>query len=41
MTDAFQETLDKPGHMPGTIWVDPGSELYNGSIKSWLHDNSI
>ena len=23
------------------IWVDQGSEFYNGSSKKWLKDNSI
>ena len=29
------------GHKPNKIWVDEGSEFYNGSVKSWLQDNDI
>ena len=27
--------------MSNKIWVDKGSELYNGSMKSWLEKNNI
>ena len=26
---------------PDKIWVDKGSEFYNGSFKKWLKDNNI
>ena len=31
--------MDESGHEPSKIWVDQGSEFYNRSMKSWLHDN--
>ena len=33
-----QKTLVKSGRKPSMIWVDQGSEFYNRSMKSWLHD---
>ena len=40
-TKAFQEILDESGRKPNQIWVDKGSEFYNGSMKSWLQDNDM
>ena len=39
ITCAFQKILDKSGHKPNKIWVDKGSEFYNGSLKSWLEND--
>ena len=33
--------MEESGRKPDKIWVDQGSEFYNGSLKSRLHDNSI
>ena len=41
ITKAFQKVLDKSGRKPNKIGVDKGSEFYNRSIKSWLHDSDI
>ena len=35
---AFQKKLDESGRKSNEIWVDQGSEFYNRSMKSWLHD---
>ena len=37
ITNAFQNFLGKVGCKPNNIWVDHGSEFYNGSLKQWLH----
>lgn len=29
------------GRRPNNLWVDKGSEFFNRSVKSWLHDNNI
>ena len=34
-------SMDEPGRKPNKIWLGQGSEFYNRSIKSWLHDNKI
>ena len=39
ITKGVQEILSR--HKPNKIWVDEGSEFYNGSVKSWLQDNDI
>ena len=39
--NSFQKILNKSGRKPSKIWVDQGSEFYNRSMKSWLHDNEI
>ena len=36
ITNVFQKVLDKLGRKPNKIWIDKGSEFYNGSRKSWL-----
>ena len=41
ITNAFQKILDQSNCKPNKIWVDKGSEFYNGSMKSWLQDNNI
>ena len=37
ITNAFQNFLGKVGCKPNNIWVDHGSEFYNGSLKQRLH----
>ena len=37
ITNAFQNFLGKVGCKPNNIWVDHGSEFYDGSLKQWLH----
>ena len=41
ITNAFQEILNESNRKPNKIWVDKGSEFYNGTIKSWLEKNDI
>ena len=41
ITDAFQKILKESNRKPNKIWVDKGSECYNGSMKSWLEKNDI
>ena len=41
IVNAFQKVLDKSGCKPSNIWVDKGSEFYNGYFKKWLKDNNI
>ena len=41
MTNTFQNVLDESRHKPNRIWMDKGSEIYHGSIKSWLQDINI
>ena len=41
ITNASQNTLDKPNRKPNKIFVDKGSEFYNRSMKSWLQDNHV
>ena len=41
IVNAFQKILDKSGRKPNKIWIDKGSEFYNGSFKKWLKDNNI
>ena len=38
---AFQINLKQSNRKPNKIWVDKGSEFYNGSFKKWLQDNDI
>ena len=33
ITNAFQKVLDNSNRRPNKIWVDKGSDLYNGSMK--------
>ena len=40
ITNAFQKILDDSERKPNKIWVDKGSEFYNGLMKSWLQDNN-
>ena len=35
---AFKKNLDESGRKSNKIWVDQGSDFYNRSMKSWLHD---
>ena len=41
IVDGFQKILDDSNRKPNKIWVDKGSEFYNGSFKKWLKDNDI
>ena len=41
ITSAFQKVLDKSGHKQNEKQIDKGTELYNRSMKSCLHDNNI
>ena len=36
----FQKFLDKFGRQSDKMWEDHGTELYNRSMKSWLHDGT-
>ena len=39
IVNAFQSILDSSKRKPNKIWVDQGSEFYNGLFKKWLEDN--
>ena len=41
ITNAFQKILKESNYKPNKIWVDKGSEFYNGSMKSWLEKSAI
>ena len=41
IVNAFQIILKESNRKPNKIWVDKGSEFYNGSFKKWLKDNDI
>ena len=46
IVNAFQSILDESTELhskrkPNKMWVDKGSELYNGSMKSWLEKSDI
>ena len=41
IVNTFQSVLNKSNRKPNTIWVDKGSEFYNGSMKSWLEKNDV
>ena len=41
IVNTFQSILNKSKRKPNKIWVDKGSEFYNGSFKKWLQDNDI
>ena len=41
IVNAFRKILDKPGRKPTKIWVDQGSQFYNGNFKKWLGNNDI
>ena len=41
MLNAFQKPLDESLRKANEIWIDKGSDYYNGSVKSWLQDNDI
>ena len=41
ITNEIQNNLDESTRKPNKIWVDQGSDFYNRSMKSWLHDNDI
>ena len=32
----FKKNLNETNHKSGEIWIDKGSEFFNGSEKSWL-----
>ena len=36
-----QNIFNESGRKPNKVWVDHGSEFYNRSMKSWLHDNYV
>ena len=37
----FKKTLDESRRKPNKIWVNKGSEFYNGLTESWLQDHNI
>ena len=39
IVNAFQSIFDSSKRKPNKIWVDQGSEFYNGLFKKWLEDN--
>ena len=46
IVNAFQKILVNSIELlsmrkPNKIWVEKGSEFYNGSIKKWLEDDDI
>ena len=41
IANTFQKILDKLERKANKIWVDKGSEFYNGSFKKWFKDNYI
>ena len=41
IVNAFRSILDKSKRRPNKIWVDQGSEFYNGDFKKWLKNNDI
>ena len=41
IVNAFHNILGNSKRKPNKIWVDQGSEFYNGSFKIWLKDNDI
>ena len=38
---AFQIILKQSNRKPNKIWIDKGSEFYNGYFKKWLRDKGI
>ena len=41
IVNAFQKIWKESDRKPNKIWVNKGSEFYNGSFKKWLKDNYI
>ena len=41
ITKASQKFRDKYRRKLNQIWLDKGSQFYNGSMKSWLEDNDV
>ena len=41
ISNALFKKIDKSNRKPNHIWIDKGSEFYDRSIKSWLHDSDI
>ena len=41
IVNAFQSILDSSKRKPNKVWVDQGSEFYNGPFKKWLKENHI
>ena len=39
--NAFQKILDESNRKPNKVWVDKGSEFYNGSMKWFLQNNNV
>ena len=39
ITNAFQKLLDELKCKPNNLWVDKGSEFYNGTMKSFFQNN--
>ena len=37
----FPKVLKESNRKPNKIWVDKGSKVCNGSMKSWLEENDI
>ena len=40
ITNAFQKILEESNRKPNKIWVEKGSECYNGSMKSFSQNNN-
>ena len=41
IVDAFQEILKESNRNCNKIWVDKGTEFYNGPFEKWLENNDI
>ena len=41
INNAFQNFLDESNCTPNKIWINKGSQFYNGSVKVWSQDNDI
>ena len=41
IVNAFQKIIDPSKRKPNKIWVDQGSEFYNGSFKNWLKRTTL
>ena len=41
IVNAFDKIIKQSNKKPNKIWVDQGSEFYNGDFKKWLSSNNI
>ena len=41
IVNAFDKIIKQSNKKPNIIWVDQGSEFYNGDFKKWLSSNNI